>query len=267
MNTMKKRILSGIIASACAASMYLPAFAADEPATTNMDTEIIATYSAPVISVTVPANGTAVINPFGLGMEVTESDNQTKHTVAGQIATAPLFITNESTLNLSVGASVVGTVTERDDDGAPLKFATATTKGSGTEGTEGYVPAATAKSAFVKLQVADSTITSTNFGTASLADLTDEIIPEYIKDASWTNAKEIVVGLKAAEGENLATLKAAGVDTAGDPDKYAAGSIVLFRLTGDCTESPKIPWDAKDGFKVNIAFTFKIAPAAPSTGD
>lgn len=258
MNTMKKRILSSVIAAASAASMALPVFAA------NMDTEITGTYSAPTIAVTVPTTGNAVINPYGLGMEVTKSDNTTKVTVAGQIATAPLYITNESSMRLSVGASVSGEITARgeEDTAIPLKFATTSTKGNGTNpDEEGYVAPATAKSVYVTLQVADTTIATAD---ATEAKVKDAVIDEYIKDSAWTEAakKELVVGLKDVKGDGLATLEKPTVGTDGAVTAYPAGSIVMFRLTGDCTESPKTAWDEKDGFTVNVAFTFKPAPAA-----
>ena len=259
MNTMKKRILSGIIATASAVSMALPAFAA-----TNTDTEITGTYSAPEIAVMVPTTGTAVINPYGLGMEVaTKADADVKKTVAGQIATAPLYISNESSLRLPVGASVTGEITSRGegDTTTPLKFATTTTKGVGTDpDAEGYVAPATAKSVYVKLQVANSTVTTTDNDADALFDA---VLDKYILDASWASAKEVVVGTKEAKGDDLATLEVPTIDASdGSVTNYKSGSVVLFRLTGDCTESPKVAWDAKDGFKVNIAFTFKPAPAA-----
>lgn len=264
MNTMKKRVLSGVIAAASAASMALPVFAA-----TNMNTEITGTYSAPEISVTVPTTGRAVINPYGLGTTATKSDG-TEVTIAGQIATGPLYITNESTLKLSVGASVLGEITARGegDTTTPLKFATASTKGNGTNpDEEGYVAPATAKSVYVKLQVADTKLTATVDATdeaATAANVLDAVIDEYVKETAWTEAakKELVVGIKEVKGEELATLGDPAVDADGDITSYKAGSIVMFRLTGDCTESPKTPWDEDDGFKVNVAFTFKPAPAA-----
>ncbi len=257
MNTMKKRVLSSVIAAASAASMALPVFAA------NMDTEITGTYSAPTIAVTVPTTGTAVINPYGLGMEVTKSDS-TKVTVAGQIATAPLYITNESSMRLSVGASVSGEITARGegDTTTPLKFATSSTQGNGTNpDEEGYVAPATAKSVYVTLQVADTTIATAD---ATEDKVKDAVIDEYIKDSAWTEAakKELVVGLKDVKGDGLATLEKPTVGTDGAVTAYPAGSIVMFRLTGDCTESPKTAWDNDDGFTVNVAFTFKPAPAA-----
>lgn len=264
MNTMKKRVLSGIIATASAVSMVLPVFAAG----TNTNTEITGTYSAPEIAVTVPPTGTAVINPYGLGMEVpTRANADVKKTVVGQIATAPLFIANESSLKLSVGASVVGEIVSRGegDTSIPLKFAATTTKGVGSDpNEEGYVAPATAKSVYVTLQVANSTVATTD---ADPDTLFDAVLDKYILDASWTEAakKELVVGTREVKGEDLATLEVPTLDTDGSVTNYKSGSVVMFRLTGDCTEAPKVAWDDKDSFKVNVAFTFRPAPAASGT--
>ena len=53
MNTMKKRILSSVLAVAAAASMAVPAFAAGN------ETEITGTYEEVEIKVLVPATATA----------------------------------------------------------------------------------------------------------------------------------------------------------------------------------------------------------------
>ena len=102
MNTMKKRILSSVLAVAAAASMAVPAFAAGN------ETEITGTYEEVEIKVLVPATATAKINPYALDIEL-EDTSKTK--ISGQqIVTDPAAVVNQSSMNLGVSASVLGTI-------------------------------------------------------------------------------------------------------------------------------------------------------------
>lgn len=236
-----KRLLTLALAGAMSVSMAVPAFAA----VSNTSTKITSKYAAADIAVTVPKTGTAVINPYGIGMSVAKSDGS-KVQITGQIATAPLLITNESGMKLEVGAAVTGVVKE----GSTLKFA--------TEATADADPALTTKSAFVQLQwvKAPDSVLGDN-----AAEVTDLAIDEIVKDATWTNAAAVTVGTKEAKPEDDVTLpvmEAATVDAdSGAFEAYPKGSVVLYRLTGDCVESPKDAWATTDGFDVNVAFTFK----------
>lgn len=263
MKTLKKRILSCAMAGVLAMSLAVPAFAAGgdadaDPAPTNTKTTITGAYEEADIDVVVPTAGNVVINPYGLGVTVTTSEG-VKVNIAGQIMTAPLAIKNKTDLNLSVGATVVAVLPED----ATMKLNTSSTKGTPdlAEDAEGYVAPATGKNAFVKLDV----VAAPNAVSGDEDDtLADNIIKEYAKEANWAKANSVVVGTKAATGENLATLKKANVDTTdGSFTSYAAGSIALFRLSGDCVTAPKTPWAETDTFTVNVAFSF--TPAAATT--
>ena len=257
-----KKILSMGMALAMTAALAVPAFAADGDAPKNV-TEITGTYTETVIDVIVPAQATAVINPYGLGTVVTKKDG-TKVTVTGQVITPTQAIINNTDLNLTVGATVVGSVVALPDGADPLtamKLAATTTKGSGTEGSDNYVAPATAKSAFVQLQAVAAPTAVT---TAAMDDdtLLDAVILEGNKDTTWADATTITVGTKAVTEDELVILKKATLDTTdGSVTAYPAGSIALFRLTGDCVTSPKNEWTENDSFKVTVSFTFAPAPA------
>lgn len=263
MKTLKKRILSGTMAGVLAMSLAVPAFAAggDADAPKNQ-TVITGTYTETAIDVTVPGTVTAVINPYGLGTTVTKSDGTTKVTVTGQVVTPTQTITNNTDLNLVVGAKVIGEVVVKEgaDPLTAMKLAASSTKGSGKEGDEDYVAPATAKSAFVQLQAVPLSKAISDLDT-----IVDTVIDEGVKDTTWTSAKSVTVGTKLVTEDELVTLKKATLDPDdGTVSAYPAGSIALFRLTGDCVTSPKTAWTADDSFKVTVSFTFAPAPATPA---
>lgn len=255
------RFVSLALAGVLTTAMTVPALAVDPP---NMSTKFTSTYTAPTIAVVVPATANAVINPLGLGMKVTDSQDA-NFNLTGQIVSAPVAIENQSDLRLDVGASVIGSIKEVTGvtDFTPMKFSAATTKGSGTEGSENYVAPATGKSAFVKLEVVKAPDSVVGADSDAIAD---KVISESAKDATWTDAKSITVGTREAKNVDgpLATLEKATVDTSGDFTAYPKGSVALFRLTGDCVKAPKGGWSDKDSFEVNVTFTFEPAADAPT---
>lgn len=112
-----KKLISTILASAMALSMAVPAFAST--------TKISALYQAITIDVTVPTTGTAVVNPYGLPLDVTAKVNvlgddgtatgDTRNltgSISGQgiTTTTPLALVNKTTVDLDVNATVTGTV-------------------------------------------------------------------------------------------------------------------------------------------------------------
>lgn len=264
-----KNILSMGMALAMTAALAVPAFAADGDADAPKNvTEITGTYTETVIDVIVPAQASAVINPYGLGTTVTKSDGTTKVTVTGQVITPTQAIINNTDLNLTVGAMVVGSVVALPDGADPLtamKLAATTTKGSGTEGSDDYVAPATAKSAFVQLQAVAapaSVMTAASTDPTDADTRNDAIIDAGILDATWADATTVTVGTKSVTEDELVSLKKATLDADdGSVTTYNAGSIALFRLTGDCVTSPKNAWTENDSFKVTESFTFAPAPA------
>lgn len=258
-----KRIISAALSAAMALSLSVPAFASGggtTPTKPNTETTITGKYEEAIISVDVPETGNAFINPYGLGTSVKDS-NGADVQIKGQIVTAPLYIVNNSGLDLDVGASITPALGEK----ATMKLASTTTKGSGTEGQDDYVAPATAKSAYVIVQgVASSVITADGDATADTPQ--DAIKTAYATDATWAKAVSSAAltvsstgTTKAVVVDKFATLKAATVDTDGTVTAHKSGSIMLYRLTGDCVKAPKEAWTADDTFTVKIAFSFSPA--------
>ena len=97
-----------------------------------------------------------------------------------------------------------------------------------------------------------STSPTNGIGTRKKAFLYFEIVAANDEDsASWAKEydaeKHLIVRTTAKTKKNIVTLSQSG----------KPGSVGAFRLTGDCTATPKIPWAEKDGIDVEIAFTFK----------
>ncbi len=254
MKTLKNRVLSGAMAGVLAMSLAVPAFAADN------QTIITGSYEAVDIAVTVPRTGTALINPYGLDVQVAEdpldNTNTNKVTISGQqVVSAPMSIKNESAMDLSVSATVTGEVAT----GSDLRFALGSTNGSGTEGSDDYVAPATTKSVFAYLEAApEASLTglSTSVNAAAIATAYAAWAP-----STYDASKHIIVGTRGVT-QDLVTLRAAtlGGTAAAPTVTYNAGSIALLRLTGDCVASPRgAAWADTDGFTATIAYTFSPA--------
>ena len=170
MNT--KRIVSTALSAAMALSLSVPAFAAGTKP--NTETTISGKYEETIIDVVVPQTGNAFINPYGLGTSATQSTG-TKVQIKGQIVTAPMYIVNNSGLDLDVGA----VITPELGENATMKLATASTKGTPDkdETAPDYVAPATTKSAYV---IAQGVASKTAVATEALEDAdVDKILAEY----------------------------------------------------------------------------------------
>lgn len=264
MNTMKKRVLSGVLAIAAAASMAVPAFAEDPaPAEPNMTTTVTGGFTKTTIAVTVPTTGTAYINPYGLGTSVTDSEGN-KHDILGQIVSAPMAITNESNLKLKVSATVSTTIAGT----SPLEL-------SGTA----IAAADKTKKANIKIEMASAKFAG------EAAGLNDAVMRECADSTTgWVTAKAITLTKTDPAGTpkvdpvtvtDIVTLKAANQED-GRFASYAEGSVALVRFTGTCVEEPRKaddsaadPWAADDKFTATIVFTFKpdLTPDTPATPD
>jgi spore germination protein YaaH len=242
---LNKKIMSLTLAALTTASLAAPAFAASNTSTaTNTQTVITTTYAEIPISVTVPATGTAQINPYGLPVEFTKSASSTKSAkVSGQqIVSQPLYIVNEGDVALSIGATVTTTaqgvtiakeIKEGDED----------------------------KDAVVRLEMKQS-------ANKTLDDAgKDKIIDEFAATDTWASVDEDSQVLLSTddpvEKDGLATLAASKVTTTTDTSNkttktvtYNAGSIVLFRLAGEVVTKPSTAWATTDTFTTTIAFTF-----------
>jgi hypothetical protein len=242
-NKYGKKIMSLAMASAMVASMAVPAFAADKTTTVNV------TYAETPISVTVPTQGSAQINPYGLPVTVTTTGSSTASKITGQqIVTTPMAIKNDGDVALTVGAKVVTTAT-----GLTIVNKAPTAK-------------TTEKQAFVQLQMVASTATGDSTNKAT--DIEDKIFSESADSSTWENATSLtLVGVTTespdavATASEMATLAASKVTkgTSGDTIEYQAGSIVLLRLTGTVTQNPTTAWAAADKFSSVITYTFQPA--------
>jgi hypothetical protein len=231
-NYMKK-IGSVALAGAMAASLAIPAFAANQ-------TTLTGTYSEPEIAVTVPDTGTIAINPYGLPVTFDTSDG-TVSVKNQQITTAPLNIRNEGNLS-DLDAYV--TVTSKASSGSGVKFYDVSWDATKI----------TDKSIHLTLEGKASTLA----GYSIDDDVEDKLITEFADQTIWTAGSgyykiELDANGAVTARTQIATLKA--LDTDG---KYQAGSIAQIRLTGKLAEDPKdSAWSTKDGFTTTIAFTFK----------
>lgn len=232
-----KRFGATAMAGVLALSLAAPAFAAAP----NTSTIITSTYKATTLSVTVPTTGTASINPYGLPVDLKNSDNDVVATISGEQITlgAPLKISNESTVALAVSAKVTGeetgdaklvsdlseNVTTGENAETP-KNVVARFEAFAAPGIDGGAEADDLLEPFAALKSADAVLTA--------SVLTDET-------ATTGN-------LVLREGD-------------GDPDNPLAqdGGVAFIRLSGEVVKNPTTAWATTDGFKATIAFTFEPA--------
>lgn len=245
-----KKFVALVLAGVMSLSLTVTAFAAEgEEESGPKNTVVISgSYAESDIAVVVPTTGRVVINPYGLGVSVKDSSDK-EYNLTGQVMTEPMAIKNQSALTLDVGATVVATLPT--ETGA-MKLQATSTKGTPDkdENAEDYVAPATAKVAFVQLEVA-----TTNLSGAD-GDVADKIIEAYSKSTTWASAGRLTVGIKPATSEEkLVTLTGATVSD-GEFNSYKSGSIAVFRLSGDCVTTPRTPWTEADTFEVTVVFSF-----------
>lgn len=238
MNT--KRFASTVMAGVLTLSLAVPAFAASTQPKNS--TVVEGTYKEIPIAVEVPTTGTAQINPYGLPVTLTKSNDTTVNLVGQKITTQPLSIKNQGTTKLDVNASV--TVATKGD--------VAIAASAGTD-----------KTIAVSLEVApmnDETLAVAS-DSEKLADL---LIDKFADAASWENAAEVEVTAADTAADSADTLAVLGAVTPkAEGFNYGKNSIALFRLTGDlaaepvdATSSDPDPWTSADGFTATVVFKF-----------
>lgn len=245
-----KRFATTILAGAMALSMAAPAFAAST--TPAYSTAISGTYQDIPIAVVVPTTGTAQINPYGLPVTITKSNESTVDLTGQKITTRPLSIKNQGKTSLDVKATLA--VIPKGD----VSIAAAATA---------------AKAIAVNLEVAglDDNTLAVSSESETLEDL---LIDKFAARSTWVGAATLAAptaakGAAAAavtpavSASTMATLGAATIN--GDAITYGKDSIALFRLTGDVNQEPTDAWATADGFTANVVF--KFTPTAPSAGD
>jgi hypothetical protein len=261
-----KRIMSLALAGVMAASLAVPAFAATEvKETENRALQIDGTYKAVDIAVAVPSTGSVTINPYALPCEIVaanSTNNIDAVTVKNQqIATSPMAIKNQSDINLDVNVSYTASVK------GSLTFASAPISDIKTD---------TKNEAFVYLVLeSDETLSG---GTDDVTDNAINAAYAAKAEAGWTeyvvtsgtaktaaNTLAIKATTSAISGGTMGTLKAATLGDDGTFSEYNAGSIAFVGLSGQCAQSPKTAWTAKDGMSVTIAFTFTPNTTADNT--
>ncbi len=241
----KKRFGSTVMAGALALSLAAPAFAAN-----NTSTTITGAYTDIPIAVSVPTTGTAQINPYGLPVTITKSNDTTVDLVGQQITTKPLSVKNQGTVSLDMGVSSF-LVTPAGD------ISIDTAKDAG-------------KKIAVNLEVAglDDTTLAVSSDSENLDNL---IIDAFADEDSWASAVTLAAPTFAqgatastitpAHKDNMAVLGA--VTPKSEGFTYGRKSIALFRLTGDLAQEPTTgtpaapdPWKETDGFSAAIVFKF-----------
>jgi hypothetical protein len=228
--------MSLVLAGAMAASLAIPAFAAEEEDTTADNTiKVTGAYQAVEINVTVPTKGTLYINPYALPVQNYEGDDVTTK-ISAQIVSSPLAITNESDVNLDINMTASATVAGN------LALAAAPVADIKTE---------TKNSAFIYVSIEGTKLT----GDADTVDA-DAIAEAYATaaEAGWTaydaeNVPANVLALSAKGGSKtgMGTLAAATLTDDGDFKQYEEGSVAFVVLTGNCAQAPKTAWATTDG--------------------
>jgi hypothetical protein len=260
-----KRIMSLVLAGAMAASLAVPAFAAEDDSedpdaslTTNRSTAVTANYQDVKIEVVVPKTATVVINPYALPTAVAKAsagDDAADVKISGQqIVTWPMAIKNRSEVALDVNAT-----------------ATATLTGNLTLGTTPTISSTETKNvAFIYMAMAPSGLSGAVGSStdqyalaAEYKTLMETKATEDDPTAGWpaydskSTAQAALVSGKAVTATKMITLAQPTLDEdTGEFTEYAVGSIAYFGLSGTCIESPKTAWTTKDGVKVAVSFTF-----------
>ena len=256
-----KRFGATVMAGALTLSMAAPAFAAS--------TTITSTFEAVDLSVTVTQTGTALINPYGLPVELTHTEGAAPNTttevdatISGeQITTAaPLTIANGSAVALAVSATVTGT---EAGDAKLVSDLTAgvTTDNDGVTTTPKNI---VARFEAFKAPGIDGTV---------LADLTSST--DNDKYAAQATLNEAFAALKSENAVLTApvlTDASAATGTLvlreGDEGVAQDGGVAFFRLAGEVVKNPTDAWTEADpdvtpnpiegdGFTAQIAFTFE----------
>jgi hypothetical protein len=240
---LNKRIMSLTLAALTTASLAAPAFAANSTALT-------ASYTPITLDVTVPETGTVTINPYGLPVEIMKSDGKTSAgTITGeQITTAPLAIKNNSSTKLKVSVSASTTTSKTSG----VTFREDTLKDLETKAkSDTTVVVPTDKSIHLAVDFKKSATVG------KTADVTaDKLTEEYLKSGEW-DTPDASVDLDA-DGACESTDTGISLPAYDSTSGYVAGSICLFRLSGDLVEDPEDDaWTTKDTFTTTLAFTFK----------
>lgn len=226
-----KRFASTAMAGALALSLAVPAFAA------GGQTVIAGTYEAIDLSVTVPATGKAIINPYGLPYKL-NADNS----VSGQQITtaAPLLIQNKSAVALVVTANLKGeasTGVTLEDNTASTDYTIETDK---------------------KLRVEFQAFEADGVDTNNATDM-DVLIPKFIALEDGDAALKGDVTTTAGDATGNLVLRE------GKDGELQNGGAAFIRLSGEVAK--KAEWATTDTFTATVAFTFEPGAYSKSAGE
>lgn len=248
------------------------------PVLADQTTKITGKYEAPAIEVVIPTTASAVINPFGLPVQVLAEDGRTPLGYVGEdgtslVVTRPLAGYNASLFDLDVSASVVGTP-----------------KGGLTlDGTAGAV---TTKKSVINFEMKtntyelDSDTYTWYYNAADAKTNKDKVIGQLdgalilgALNEAWSGQQTVQVGTTATSVPAITVKKGEEVEDAlGRKTIEPADDGIFFaRLSGEVAEEPnavdskgneitteKVKWAALDGVDVNIAWTIKLHKEAAS---
>lgn len=213
-----KKLACAALTGALALSLSVPAFA-DE--TLSQSTEYTGSMSVPTINITVPTEGTVVLNPYKLAVGASGSE------VTDQVINATSYIENGSNVALNVSATVTGKLPTGKKD---VTFATTTTQNASKP--------LTTNSIFMYFEIAPTTANNVE----------PDWLESYVaKPAADQEVKQILVAAKATTVNNILTLGA----------KTDSGStFAAYHLTGDAVSAPTRAWAEDDNVSATVAFTF-----------
>lgn len=246
---MKKysKKLALILVLSLTLAIGIPALAADGT------TEITGTYDPPVVAVLLPGNTTAIINPYGLPVDIyADNGNDVVGTMEKNqiVAVKPLAGCNLSKVDLNIGASVIGSPS------ANFRLATEKPDAESTQKT-GLV--------YLEVKAVDDLGYSSTPDTALVGKAIGNFDGEKIVNAlnGWEKStftgeegsdSQVLVKTTAVKKTGLATLKAA--DASGAP---VSQSYFVARLGSDIVKAPKEAWANTD--KLDVTVTWILEPA------
>lgn len=241
-STYFKRFASSALAGVMALSMAAPAFAAGDT------TVVTGTYTPITLDVTVPSTGKAVINPYGLPLELAEGINVVNEKIS---TAAPLMVENRSAVALKVGVKEVVGIPKGELQLVATDPATDET----------------AKKAHVVFQMfpadgikEDNYENETTVATAFAALKKDQGGHDSAKDVNVMPASGTPA--KGESKDNIIQLEAGTTD-----GKLKDGGAAFFRLSGEVAK--KASWAATDGFTAKIVFSFEpnVSDGSDDGGD
>ena len=243
---MKKysKKLALILVLSLTLAIGIPAVAADGT------TEITGTYDPPVVAVLLPGNTDAIINPYGLPVDIyADNGNNVVGTMEKNqiVAATPLAGCNLSKVDLKIGASVIGSpsanfrlATEKPDAESTLKTGLVYLEVKAVDDL-GYT------------NTPDTSVNIGNFDGAKIVNALNTWAKSTFTGEEGSDS-QVLVKTTAVKKTGLATLKAA--DASGAP---VSQSYFVARLGSDIVKAPRKERAATD--KLDVTVTWILEPA------